>query len=192
MRTAQRDDATGRAALARLLEDFTVPATAVIRRTLGRHAVDDRVADVLQTAALRFIATGLKAYSGQAAPRTYFLRIAINAAVDALRAGERPGAATGEQLDEARMSAPAPDAETSLGDLQQHLALREALGHCLDRLAASYREAVDLYYLEPRGGCARCAELAGISATAFMQRLSRARAQLGACLQRWRARPLRR
>ena len=69
---------------------------------------------------------------------------------------------------------------TRVDQKQLNLALR----YCLDRLGERYRQSVELYYLAEAGDCAHCAEQSGVTATAFMQRLSRARIKLGQCLAR--------
>jgi RNA polymerase sigma factor (sigma-70 family) len=167
-------------ALGELLADFRGPALAAAHKALASCGVDAvHGEEVLQEAILKFLHSGLPAFKGEAAPRTYFVRIAINAALDTARRLART-----RELDEARAGdpggGPAPTAEEGVAAAEA----RAALAACLERLGARYRRCVELYYLEELGDCAACGERVGISRSAFMQRLCRARAMLAECMRR--------
>jgi RNA polymerase sigma-70 factor, ECF subfamily len=167
-----------RRATLELLDDFRAPALAVIHKTLRASGLDrSSVEDVFQAAALRFIASGIASYRGDASPRSYFLRIALHAALDQLRARRREPRGPDELQDVADPG----------GSVEQRLQLRrerEALEACLRELPASLARAVALYYFEQLGDCARCAEALGVRRNAFEQRLSRARTWLAGCVGR--------
>jgi len=166
-------------ALAELLRDFRGPALAAIHKALLACGVETRVhaEEALQQAVFKFIAVGIEAYRGGAAPRTYFTRIAINAALDvARRLARMAHAAPGERPEEGAV----PSAEERINARQR----REALEACLEGLPERYRRSVALYYLEEAGDCASCARLAGVTRAAFMQQLCRARAMLADCIRR--------
>lgn len=173
------DPVDGAAALQALLGDFRGPALAAAHKTLAACGVDGAHAEeVLQEAILKFLRRGLRDYRGAAAPRTYFVRIAVNAALDTARRLARTG-----ELDETRPPAQlwaAPSAEEGLSAAQR----RQALERCLEQLDGRYRRPVELYYLEEAGDCAVCGGALGISKSAFMQRLSRARIKLADCIRR--------
>lgn len=166
-----------RAALAELLADCRGPALAAVHRALAACGAERGLADeALQEATLKLLAGGLQAFRGQAAPRTYFVRIAINAALDAARRGARR-----RELSGLADRLPAgPSAEEQLAAAQ----LRDALLRCLEELPPRYRQSVGLYYFEEIGDCASCARSAGVSREAFMQQISRARQRLADCLRR--------
>jgi len=170
-------------ALAELLADFRAPALASVHKALASCGVDGGHAEeALQEAILKFLRGGLAAYKGEAAPRTYFVRIAINAALDTARRLARSA-----QLDEQRLSAAVATASPWGASAEEQLGaaeLRRALEACLERLTERYRRPVALYYLEELGDCARCGQQLGLSKSAFMQRLCRARALLADCLRR--------
>jgi RNA polymerase sigma factor (sigma-70 family) len=166
-----------RLALGRFLDDCRGPALCAVHRTLAACGADRRLAEeALQEATLKLLAGGLQAFRAEAAPRTYFVRIAINAALDAVR----------RQLRRRELGAleqqpvMAATAEEQLAAVE----LREALRRCLDELPHRHRESVGLYYLEEVGDCAACARAAGVSRDAFMQQISRARQRLADCLRR--------
>jgi len=166
-----------RLALARFLDDCRGPALCAVHRTLAACGADRRLAEeALQEATLKLLAGGLQAFRGQAAPRSYFVRIAINAALDAVRRQLRRRELGGLE----RQPAMAASAEEQLAAVE----LREALRLCLDELPDRYRQSVGLYYLEEVGDCAVCARAAGVSRDAFMQQISRARQRLADCLRR--------
>jgi len=173
------DPVAGAEALQALLDDFRGPALAAAHKTLAACGIDGAHAEeVLQEASLKFFRRGLSDYRGAAAPRTYFVRIAVNAALDAGRRLARTG-----ELDEGRPPAQlsaAPSAEEDLSAAQR----RQALERCLEQLEPRYRRPVELYYLEEVGECGACGEELGISKSAFMQRLSRARVKLADCIRR--------
>jgi len=170
-----------RRALERLLQDFRGPALAAVHKTLGACGVGAvHAEEALQQACFKFIAVGLQAYRGGAAPRTYFTRIAINAALDLTRRAARTAHGG---LDDWRVEAelpPAPTAEERIGGVEERLALEA----CLEQLPDRYRCSVQLYYLDEAGDCATCARLAGVSRAAFMQQLCRARTMLAHCIDR--------
>jgi len=171
-----------RAALEALLADFRGPALAAIHKTLASCGVDRRHAEeALQEAILKLLGGGLEAFRGLAAPRTYFVRIAVNAAIDLIRrlARSDPLEATGEP-EASLLGAARPSAEEELAAAQ----LREALARCLELLPELYRRSVQLFYLDEVGDCATCAQAAACSRDAFMQQLSRARLRLADCLRR--------
>lgn len=164
-----------RDALDTLLADFRAPAMAVIHKTMAAHGVGPDHADgVLQEATVKLLARGLDAFRGQAAPSTYFCRVAINAALDTCRRmAARPEP---DRVEPARPEGP----EAAL--LRQEGA--RLLWACMRRLADHYRLAVELFYLEEAGDAATCAARAGVSVQAFWQRLCRARAMLADCVRR--------
>ena len=168
-----------REALEALLDDFHGPAMAVIHKTLAAHDVGQEHADsVLQQATVKFLARGLRDYRQDAAPRSYFYRIAINAALDTCRRVSRSRGQVG--LVEAVMPGRSEGPEAAL--LRREGAQR--LLACLERLAEHYRLAVELFYLDEVGDAATCAGRVGISVQAFWQRLSRARVMLADCMRR--------
>ncbi len=168
-----------REATAALLHDFHDAAMAVIHRTLAAHGVGgEQARSVLQAAIVKFLARGLADYRGDAAPRSYFCRIAINAALDTCRRSSRTHAVGAAKESAQRAGPEGPEAA---------LLRREGarlLWRCLERLAERYRLAVELFYLEEVGDAATCARRAGISVQAFWQRLSRARVMLADCVRR--------
>jgi RNA polymerase sigma factor (sigma-70 family) len=166
--------------LEQLLADFRGPALAAIHKTLASCGVDAAHAEeALQEAIFKFIGTGIAAYRGGAAPRTYFTRIAINAALDVGRrmARVRFGGLAGIEESELAVS---PSAEQGIAAQQT----RRALEACIEELPERYHAAIRLYYLEEAGDCATCAAQAGVSREAFMQQLCRARVMLARCLER--------
>lgn len=168
-------------ALGRLLEDFRGPAMAAIHKTMAACGVDAAHAEeAFQQASFKFIAHGLSAYRGGAAPRSYFTRIAINAALDLTRRMARVahGGVDDRRPELERMRGPSAEDHLSMVET------RRALEACVEKLPQRYRRSVQLYYLEEAGDCATCAELLGISKAAFMQQLCRARAMLAQCLGR--------
>jgi RNA polymerase sigma factor (sigma-70 family) len=170
-----------RRALAELLSDYRGPALAAIHRTLARCGLRGAGAaaaaeEALQEAILRFLAGGIEAFRGESSLRTYFVRIAVNAALDAVRRGLRE-----TDLEAApELTGRERDAEGELAAAE----LRVALQRCLEALGPRYRRSVELYYLEEAGDCATCARIANSSTAAFMQQLSRARLALADCLRR--------
>lgn len=167
-----------RDALDTLLDDFRGPAMAVIHKTLAAHGASQGHADsVLQEAVVKFLARGLGSFRQEAAPRSYFCRIAINAALDTCRRQSRAGAGQGAQA-----VGPATPEGPEAALLRREGARRLMI--CLGRLAEHYRLAVEAFYLEERGDAAACAGRAGISVQAFWQRLSRARVMLADCMRR--------
>jgi RNA polymerase sigma factor (sigma-70 family) len=170
-----------RQALARLLDDFRGPAMAAIHKTLAACGVDGaHTEEAFQQATFKFIARGLSAYRGGAAPRSYFTRIAINAALDVTRRLARVahGGVDERRPELERLREPSAEERLSLAER------RQALQICVEKLPEKYRRTVELYYLEEAGDCATCAELLGVSKAAFMQQLCRARAMLAQCLGR--------
>ena len=171
-------DERGRS-LEQLLADFRAPALAAIHKTLASCGVDAvHAEEALQQAIFKFIGAGIAAYRGGAAPRTYFTRIAINAALDVGRRMARVHLAGLDGVDEGELAA--PSAEHRLSARQT----RQALEACIEDLPERYRFAIRLYYLEEAGDCATCAGQAGVSREAFMQQLCRARVMLARCLER--------
>jgi RNA polymerase sigma factor (sigma-70 family) len=167
-----------RRALERFLADCRGPALAAVHRTLAACGADRNLAEeALQEATLKLLAGGLAAFRRQAAPRTYFVRIAINAALDAVRRRVRRREVA--PADEGRLPVSA-SAEEQLAAAQ----LRQALLLCLEELPPRYRQSVALYYLDELGDCSACARAAGVSRDAFMQQLSRARQRLADCIER--------
>jgi len=163
-------------ALEQLLADFRAPALAAVHKALASCGIDGSHAEeALQQAVLKFVSVGLEAYRGSAAPRTFFVRIAINAALDVARRMARLRA-----LDEVEDLQPEPSAEERLSALET----RRALELCIDGLPERYLRSVRLYYLEQAGDCAACAARLGITKEAFMQQLCRARSMLAECLRR--------
>jgi RNA polymerase sigma factor (sigma-70 family) len=120
------------------------------------------------------------AFKGEASPRTYFVRIALNAALDTARRLARTRELDSSQPGQVGSQRPVIDAEEGLCAAE----IRRALQHCLDQLSEPYRSAVRLYYLEEAGDCAACGEMMGVSKDAFMQRLCRARVMLADCIRR--------
>lgn len=163
-----------------LLDDFRGPAMAVIHKTLAAHGVSQEHADsVLQQAVVKFLARGIGGFRHEAAPRTYFCRIAINVALDTCRRQGRAGGGSGQGALEMTPGSPeGPEAALLRREGARRLMI------CLERLAEHYRLAVEVFYLEERGDAATCARQAGISVQAFWQRLSRARAMLADCMRR--------
>lgn len=166
--------------LEQLLADFRGPALAAIHKTLTSCGVDaGHAEEALQEAIFKFIGAGIAAYRGGAAPRTYFTRIAINAALDVGRRMSREHFAGLGGVDEGELAV-SPSAEQGISAQQT----RRALEACIEDLPARYRAAIQLYYLEEAGDCATCAGQAGVSREAFMQQLCRARVMLARCLER--------
>jgi RNA polymerase sigma factor (sigma-70 family) len=169
-----------RQALDTLLADFRAPAMAVIHKTLAAHGTGpDHAEGVLQEAAVKFLARGLDAFGGRAAPSTYFCRVAINAALDACRRLDTRGGWKPDRAEQAGAGGPEGPEEALLRREGARL-----LWACLGRLADHYRLAVELFYLEEVGDAATCAARADVSVQAFWQRLCRARAMLADCVRR--------
>ncbi|MCK5797692.1 MAG: hypothetical protein KAI47_10940 [Deltaproteobacteria bacterium] len=199
IRDVERPEGERHAALGELLEDFRRPALAAIHRVLRDVGAGFEHADEAWSRAIfNFYTRGIQAFEGRAnapgrrlaAPRSYFVRLAINAAIDVHRQlarshhndensattqreaapGQTPATATPEEALEARESIHALSREI------------DALRACIAALADPYGEALTLYYLEEVGPSRACAERVGITPNAFMQRLTRARRQLAACV----------
>lgn len=166
-----------------LLADFRGPALAVIHKTLAIHGQvgPEHAEEALQEATVKFLTRGVLAFRKQAAPRSYFCRIAINAALDICRRQGRTRWSRDGSFSDPEMLRAGRSQEPEAALQQRQLARR--LVHCLERLAARYRQAVDLYYLNEAGDAASCAEQAGVSVEAFWQRLSRARVRLADCMR---------
>jgi RNA polymerase sigma factor (sigma-70 family) len=163
------------AAVQELLADFRPFAMAVIDRTLAAAGVGrEHAEDAWLQATFRLYTTGLTSFAGDAAPRSYFLRIALHAAIDVVRDVLRR---------------PPPAVETTADpvgerlEAEEHVRALEALRLCLTTLTDEHAEAVRLYYLEETGACKTCAARVGISTLAFMKRLERARAHLQRCVR---------
>lgn len=176
-------DAEGRerdSAIAALIADFRGPAMAMIQRVLaGSAAGPQHAQDAWSRAVFRFLARGLDAYEGRAAPRSYFVRVAINAAIDELRRLGR------EQKEVELVQHETPVTLLETREEQRQLLRRiEVLQRCIEALPESTREPVRLYYLQQAGSCERCAASMGLSKGAFMQRLSRARRKLADCIRK--------
>ena len=124
----------------------------------------------------------MDSFKGEAAPRSYFVRIAISCALDQGReaarrqALERPGPPPPWQA--------VPGAGEQADALLSARQVRERLTHCLGLLPEHYRQSVRRYYLEEAGDCAACAQEQGVSKAAFEKRLSRARVMLARCVGR--------
>lgn len=167
--------------MALLLEDFRGPAMAAVYKALASCGVDTAHAEeALQEAILKFISVGVTAFKGEASPRTYFIRIALNAALDTARRLARTRELDSSQIGPIGTHRPVISAEEGLCAAE----IRRALRHCIDHLSEPYRSSVRLYYLEEAGDCSTCGEMEGISKDAFMQRLCRARVMLADCIRR--------
>jgi len=165
-------------AIAELLADFRGPALASIHRTLSAAGVGhEHAEEALQAATLKYLEVGLARYSGDSTPRTYFVRIAINAALDVARALRRSLERTGER------EPPVTPGDESASRLELE-ARRRALQECLAELSDKLRQAMLLYYMEEGGDCETCARRLETSKAAFEQRLSRGRGTLAECLRR--------
>jgi DNA-directed RNA polymerase specialized sigma24 family protein len=162
-----------------LLADLRPFAMAVIHRALAAAGVGHEHAEeaFVQTS-FRIFTTGLARYAGDAAPRSYFLRIALNCAIDVVRAVLRPPPPA-----EAGPADPAPDPLAARLAAEEHERAVEALAACLAVLPPDCADAVRLYYLEEAGTCAACAAVVGVAPLAFMKRLERARARLARCVR---------
>lgn len=184
------------AALGELLADFQRPALAAISRVLaGVGAGAEHADEAWARAVFRFYTRGLEAFAGRAkapdrpaaAPRSYFVRLAINAAVDVCRQLARQPR-EGEAKVDLVQAPDQPPAPTPIEALEaRELALTqlrelEALRRCIASLPPKYRQPVQLYYLSQVGSCEVCAAQLGLRKDAFMQRLSRARRQLASCV----------
>jgi len=167
-------------ALAELLADFRGPALASIHRTLGAAGLGhEHAEEALAAATLKYLEVGLSRYRGDSAPRTYFVRIAINAALDVARALRR----SQERAEERELPVAAPGDESASTRLELE-ARRRALQECLAELSDKLRQAMLLYYVEEGGDCETCARQLETSKAAFEQRLSRGRLALAECLRR--------
>lgn len=166
-------------ALIELYNDFRRPALAIIYKTL-RKSYRDREArdivkdaeDALHNAWEKFSTVGLKQYRGISSPRTYFIRIAINAALDIARQNRR--IKNGEDVD-------------GVQPPEDHLYRKkvlQALKECLELLPERYQRAILLYYFEEAGNCETCAKQVGVSKLTFMKHLSRGRQALADCIRR--------
>lgn len=177
----ERQPERGRS-LARLLADFRPAALAAIHkvlRSLGLGA--EHAEEALQRAALRFIEVGVDSFRGEAAPRTYFVRIAVACALDIGREAARR-----QRLEKQRAAPPwlaGPAGGVRADELLSAREVRRRLAGCLGKLAGPYRQSVRRYYLQEAGDCAACALELGISKAAFEKRLSRARVMLARCLE---------
>jgi RNA polymerase sigma factor (sigma-70 family) len=166
-------------ALAELLDDFRRPALKLVHQTLGAARMGPEHADeILAQAALRFQQTALRTFNGRAAPRTYFVRVAINCAIRLISAQPRA------ELSEDMLPVESPEEKLlALETDAERDRMLAALRQCVAELPPSYRRVVQLYYLEQHGTCEACARRLRISKSAFMQRLSRARRMLAAAVR---------
>lgn len=163
-----------------LLDDFRPAAMAAVGKVLASLGLGrEHAEEAFQRAALRFIEVGVHSFRGDAAPRSYFVRVAISCALDLGREAARR-----RQLDRS----PEPPWQAHPGGraradvLLSAAAVRRRLSRCLERLPEQYQVGVRRYYLEEAGDCAACASELGISKAAFEKRLSRARRMLARCI----------
>ena len=89
-RARRGDERQRERALAALLEDFRGAAMAVIHRALAAAGVGrEHAEEAWLQAAFKFYSVGLERFAGRAAPRSYFVRMALNSAIDIVRAQSR-------------------------------------------------------------------------------------------------------
>ena len=177
----QGDEPARGQSLLLLLEDFRPAAMAAVAKVLASMGLGrEHAEEAFQRAALRFIEVGVYSFRGDAAPRSYFVRVAISCALDLGREAARR-----RQLDRS----PEPPWQAVPGGgragadvLLSAAQVRQRLSRCLKRLPKQYRAGVRRYYLEEAGDCAACAAELGISKAAFEKRLSRARRMLARCI----------
>jgi len=171
----------GQEAIQELLQDFRGPALAAIHRALATGGAGrEHAEEAYQAAVLKYLESGLSRYRGEAAPRTYFVRIAINAALDLLRLLRREERLDREERVEVSLVSPIQPQDMRIQVAQERRALQE----CLERLPAILKEAVSLYYFEEAGDCEACAAALRAGRSAFEQRLHRGRLALADCLRR--------
>lgn len=175
------------AAFSRLLADFRPHALAVIHRALATAGLGaDHAEEAWLQATFKFFSAGLEGFRYGAALRSYFVQIALHAAIDVVRQSRRfssidvtDGAALPESLRN--------DSAESLfvAEEQRRATLRTiaVLRACIEELSEIYRAPTELYYLRQTGIGEVCARQLGISKEAFEQRLARARRKLAACLR---------
>lgn len=182
---ARSDDPRGcNRAVRRLLDDFRGPTLASVHKTLASLGVSgEHAEDVFQAASAKFSTYGVASFRGDSAPRTYFVRIAVNCAIELGRRQHRRrqrdalltvAAATGQLP-----AGPGRDPERACLRAEHVVALRR----CLERLSPGQRRSVELFYLEERGDCACCGEALGTGRAAFQKRISRARQDLLLCIK---------
>lgn len=170
-----------------LLDDFRAPAMSVIHRALATANLGaDHADEAFSQAMFKFQQVGLERFAGRAAPRTYFIRMALNCTVDVMRRMSRHTAKSETSVQDAEAVLANGSLEEQLVDREEQLErtdLLRAMSDCVGQLADSYRRPVVLYYLEQAGSCEACAEQLGMAKLTFMQRLSRARKKLALCLR---------
>lgn len=170
-------DPGARGCLQQLLDDFRPPAMAAAGKVLASLGLGhEHTEEAYQRAVLRFLEVGIHSFRGEAAPRSYFVRVAISCALDLGREAARR-----TQLDRS----PAPPWQAAPGEADTLLSaaeVRRRLSRCLQKLPELYARGVRRYYLEEAGDCAMCAAEQGISKAAFEKRLSRARKLLAQCI----------
>jgi RNA polymerase sigma factor (sigma-70 family) len=165
-------------AFASLLADFRPLAMAAITRALRAANIGlEHAEEAFEQAAFKFYCVGLQRAK---MPRAYFVRSAVNAAVDVVRNLTRPEMQAQPLAHHVQVSRLHPDPSTHL----QLLAEIEALERCLAALDERHYEAVKLYYLDELGSCAECADKLAISRASLMKRLERARQRLAECVER--------
>ncbi len=174
-------------AFAQLLNDFRPYALAVIHRTLAAASVgSEHAEEALLQASFKFYFVGLEHFRHQASPRSYFVKIALCAAIDVVRELKRR-ARMESNAHAADVSSTAyeasPEMQILIAEERSSKNLKLAtLRHCFDELNESYRLPVKMYYLDRYGRCEECARKLGISKQAFEKRLSRARERLASCM----------
>lgn len=175
-------------AFARLLADFRPHALAVVHRALAAAGLGpDHAEEAWLQASFKFYSVGLQRFSQGAALRSYFVQIALHAAIDVVRQTYRQRTVDAEQAASLTpgLRAESPEGQALAAERQRaEQRLIAALRECLEELPETYRAPTELYYLQEAGICEACARRLGISKQAFEQRLTRARRKLAECLRR--------
>ena len=168
--------------LARAAVDYSSLLYRTAFRQLGNHEdAEDAVQDALLSAFCH-----LSQFEGRSQMSTWLVRIVINAARMRLRKRQRQTALSIDEMgnqqgdtvwDQFADARPGPE------ESYRETELRELLNVKLKCLSATFRDAVQLVYLDGFNG-QEAAQALGIRQSALKSRISRARAQLASNLSR--------
>ena len=168
------------------LERTAIDYSSLLYRTafrqLGNHEdAEDAVQDALASAFCH-----LSQFEGRSQMSTWLVRIVINAARMRLRKRPRQAALSIDEMGNGQgdtVSEQFPDARPGPEESYRETELRELLNVQLKCLSPTFRDAVQLVYLEGFNG-EEAAQALGITQSALKSRISRARAQLASNLSR--------
>jgi RNA polymerase sigma-70 factor, ECF subfamily len=168
--------------LERTAIDYSSPLYRTAFRQLGNHEdVEDAVQDALASAFCH-----LSQFEGHSQMSTWLVRIVINAARMKLRKRPRQAALSIDEMGSQQgdtVSDQSPDARQGPGESYRETELRELLNAQPKCLSPTFRDAVQLVYLDGFNG-QEAAQALSITQSALKSRVSRARPQVASNLSR--------